>query len=253
MVNISGYLKELGLKPNDIKVYLALTELGESPASVIAKKADMPRTTVLSILEKLAEDHYVTMHHYRGTTYFWVESPFVFRDTLLHKVDVATDLGALLRDAYRSEPRFPHAEVYDTRTSIRSAIEKTLADFPTKHILYTIDSPHEGNYAKIYSAPVEGTILKYKKKRNITTHTLVPHGTPAVIEKHKVHMQDIVIKEMPKVISFSGSVWLLPKSIAFFSGTPPLLVTIEHKAIVSGIKGIFDFLWATSAPVTFKE
>lgn len=239
-------LHDLGLKPSEVRVYVALTELGESPASVIAKKSDMPRTTVLSILEKLVEEHYVSMHRYRGTTYFWVESPFVFRDTLLHKVDVAADLGALLRDAYRSEPRFPHAEVYDTRSAIRGAIERTLADFPLKEILYTIDSPHEGNYAKIYSSPVENAILKYKKQKHITTHTLIPYGTGSLIERHKMRMQDIVIKEMPEGVSFSGSLWVLPKSVSLFSGNPPMLVSVEHVAIVSGMKSIFDFLWRTS-------
>ena len=89
---IKNQLQELGFNTNEIRVYLALTELGEAKAAAIAKQADLPRTTVISILDKLKNDNYLTAHKYRGTTYYWVESPKTIKESLLYKVDIATDL-----------------------------------------------------------------------------------------------------------------------------------------------------------------
>jgi sugar-specific transcriptional regulator TrmB len=52
-INIQKKLKELGFNDNETKVYLSITKLGESSSANIAKKADLPRTTTISILEKL--------------------------------------------------------------------------------------------------------------------------------------------------------------------------------------------------------
>ena len=53
---ITRQLKELGFNDNEANVYVALTRLGEANATNIAKKSDLPRTTVISILQKLEKE-----------------------------------------------------------------------------------------------------------------------------------------------------------------------------------------------------
>ena len=59
---IKENLKELGFNSNEVKVYIALTQLGEGTAALVAKKADLPRTTVISLLERLGSQNYITTH-----------------------------------------------------------------------------------------------------------------------------------------------------------------------------------------------
>ena len=148
---IKNSLKNLGFRNNEIKVYMALTSLGEANAAEIAKKADLPRTTAISILEKLKEDNYLTTHKYRGTTSYWIESPQTLVNIFEHKIDIANSLGELLNKEYRQEAHFPFAETYDTKTGIRQYIEKFLCKLNKNSTIYTIDSPKSGNYAKIFS------------------------------------------------------------------------------------------------------
>jgi sugar-specific transcriptional regulator TrmB len=54
-MDIKSYLKQLNLTENEIAVYLALLELGESKIIPITKKVALPRTTVYHILEKLRD------------------------------------------------------------------------------------------------------------------------------------------------------------------------------------------------------
>ena len=144
-------LKDLGFKDSEIKIYVSLTQLGEATAAQVAKKADLPRTTAISILEKLEKENFLTTNRYRGVTYYWIESPKTISDLFENKVEIARDLNKLLTDLYRSESQFPSARVYDTKSGIKQFIEKMLSSVKKKSIIYTIDVPNKGNYTKIYS------------------------------------------------------------------------------------------------------
>jgi sugar-specific transcriptional regulator TrmB len=243
---IKSNLKELDFSPNEIKVYIALTQLGESTAAQIAKKADLPRTTAISILDKLKNGNLLTTHKYRGVTYYWIESPRILKESLVNKMEVAGRLDSLLKDLYRTEARFPTVESYDTKSNIRKFIEKIIFKVEKKGIIYTIDTPHEGNYAKVYSENIENMMLELKKKKEIVTYTLVPHGSYKNIPKLKLQKQNIIIKELPLEINFNGSLWILNDLIVHFSGNPPFVVAIKHALIYQGIRSIYNYLWNIS-------
>jgi predicted transcriptional regulator len=243
---IENYLKDLGFNKNEIKVYVALTKLGEAKALEVAKKANLPRTTAISILNKLAEENYLTTHVYKGVTNYWIESPKAIANIFEHKIDVANALDTLLSDMYRKEAHFPTALVIDTKKGIKNFIEKLLTNLEKKTVIYTIDTPSEGNYAKIFPEEMNEVIFGVKKKKGIVTHTLVPFGSFKNITNEKIIVTDIFIKEMPEKIQFKGSLWIIGDSIIHFSGNPPFAVLIKHEAVVLGIKSLYNFMWGMS-------
>jgi hypothetical protein len=212
----------------------------------VAKKADMPRTTAISILEKLKGENYLATNRYKGVTYYWVESPQTIVDSFENKVDAAKGLNGLLIDLYRSEANFPFAKVYDTKSGIKQFIEKVISNTRKKSIIYTIDAPSRGNYTKIYSENIENTMVMQKKKKDIVTYTLVPFGSFSQIADYKTESQTIKIREMPAGINFFASLWLVNDMIVHFSGNPPFVAAIKHEAIVSSMKSVYDFLWNIS-------
>ncbi len=247
MINaIKHNLAELGFKNNEIKAYIALTQLGEATAAQIAKQADLPRTTMISVLQKLENDNYLTTHKYRGTTYYWIESPKTIAEILANKQKIAGQLDSILTDLYRSESHFPFAKVYDTKTGIKKFIEKTLSELEKNSTIYTIDTPEVGNYQKIYPENIHEILIGIKIKKKVTTHTLVPFDSVKKIAKQKIEPQDIIIRELPQGIEFDGSMWLIKDMLMHFSGNPPFITAIKHKAIVQGMKSIYLFLWNIS-------
>lgn len=244
--HVASYLRELGLQENEVLVYMSLAKLGEAPASQVAKKANLPRTTAISILEKFRKEGLISAHKYKTVTYYWIESAKVLKEHFLHKAEIAEGLGSLMSDLYRSESVFPFAEVHDTRSAIRAFIEKTLANLSKGEVIYTIDTPHEGNYSKIYSDNVENIILKQKKRHGVLTQTLVPYGTFEGIAPQKYKVQNIVIRELPPEVNFVGSLWIIGDTTVHFSGNPPFVVAFKHKKITEGTKGVLDFLWSIS-------
>lgn len=244
--NIKKSLKELNFSENEILVYLTLTQLGESVASNIAKKADLPRTTTIGILEKLRVNNYLTTHKYRGSTYYWIESPKAIKNNYLAKIKIAEDLDKHLSDLYRTEADFPYAKVYDTQSGIKKFIEKTINSVPKGTVFYTIDSATKGNYSKIYSKNYIDILIEMKKQKAIKTKTLVPFNTYREINPEKIAKQNIEIREMPEKIQFLSSIWIIEDMLVHFSGKYPFIVAINHKIITSSIKSIYDFLWKVS-------
>jgi len=240
-------LAELGYKPNEIKVYLALTELGESPASKVAKKIDLPRTTAISLLDKLAADNLLSTHKYRGKTFYWIESPKVLKQILENKIKIADELDGILADLYRVEADFPSAQIYDSKSAIKNFIEKTLISLPKKSIIYTIDTPGAGNYEKIFSYDFGKTMNLLKQKKDISTRTLIPFDTYNLITADKIKTQDIILRELPKEIQFSASMWILPDTLVLFSGKYPFIIAVRHKLIKNSLQSVFDFLWKISS------
>jgi len=243
MKNIATSLKDLGFSRHEIKVYLALTELGEAKASKIAKKSEMPRTSVISILERLVEQNFVTTHVFRGTTYYWVESPGTIAEIFENKVKIAQNLEKVLSDLYRSDTKFPHAQICDTKQSIKNFTERLLVSIEKSSEIHTIDSPHMGNYQKVLSSDYNNLLVEIKERRKIVTKTLIPEGAFSLVDKQKISDQHIYIREMPEGIKFTASIWFVGDLMVFFSGNPPFVVAIEHDFIVKSFKSIFDFLW----------
>lgn len=245
---IKNSLKELGFNANEIKVYIALTQLGEASASQIAKKSDLPRTTTISLLERLGRDNYLTVHVYKGKTYYWIESPKVISDSLASKIEIAENLNKLLANLYRTQAHFPTVQVFDSKSAIKKFIEKILANTEKNSVFYTIDSPEEKNYSKIYIEEMEGIMLKQKRKKEIFTKSLIPSGSFKSIALYKLKNQDIEIREMPLAVKFNASLWVIGDMLVHFSGNPPFIASIKHENICRGIKSIYDFLWNISTP-----
>lgn len=249
MINkIKKNLKELGFSENEIKVYVALTQMGESTAAKIAKKAELPRTTVIGILDKMKSESFLSAFHYKHSTYYWIESPKTIQNVFQNRIKIAQDLDGLLSGLYRSEADFPYAQILDSKASIRAFIEKSMVNLEKKSVIYSIDTPSAGNYTRIFSDDLYNSLLALKKKKGVITHTLVPFGAFKTIVPERLAIQPIVIREMPENLHFSASLRILKDTVVLFSGRRPFSVAIRHKLITESLKGIFDFLWSVSAP-----
>jgi len=89
---IKNKLNQLGFSANEIKVYIATAQLKETTAAKIAQKVSLPRTTVISVLTRLKEQKYLANYVYKGTTYYWIESPYALTQALEQKLKIAQNL-----------------------------------------------------------------------------------------------------------------------------------------------------------------
>ena len=86
MFKVNDFLLNLGLNGKEIKVFLALLELGNQPASIIAKKAGFPRSSTIFTLDCLAKKGFAIKGASIGqTTYYSPINPTKIKDLLNHK------------------------------------------------------------------------------------------------------------------------------------------------------------------------
>lgn len=75
-------LQEIGLTPGEIKTYLALLKLGSSSTGPISKEAQLSRSKLYSILDKLEKKGLTSHIEKNGVTYFQAVEPSKIRDYL---------------------------------------------------------------------------------------------------------------------------------------------------------------------------
>ena len=78
-------LKLLGLNDVDIRVFLSTLELGESSASEIAKKAEVPRASIYDVLERLEKEGLVSYIVKDFKKYFNAIEPSTIVESLEYK------------------------------------------------------------------------------------------------------------------------------------------------------------------------
>lgn len=73
MKEIAHIFTQLGYQKDESKIRLTLYQLGNAPASVIAKKLKKERTWVYKTLRKIARDGLVQQTKKKGVSYFWIK------------------------------------------------------------------------------------------------------------------------------------------------------------------------------------
>lgn len=136
MVTPQVFLKDLGLSPKEVTVYLALLRRGPSSVRELAQAADVNRGTTYDILKSLQEQGVVSFYDQDKKTYFSAEDPGTLKLLLesrqrsldyLQKTfnEVIPQLSSIASQSSRSKPV---ARYYHGAKAIRSILLEVLAD-----------------------------------------------------------------------------------------------------------------------------
>jgi len=243
---IENNLKHLGLSDREVQVYVALTELWESSILHIAKKSELTRTTVKSILDRLADRWYISIHKYSGINHYWIESPETLKAEFENKIELTNNLSHLLNDLYKNNSNMPYSQVYDTKDSIRKFIEKTISNAKKWAHIFTVDSPKCKNYNKYFTKEYFENLLLLKKKKNIFTRTMIPSGQSQYIDEDSIKKQYIEVREMPKSIEFDISIWIIEDTLVLFSSSTSFIVELKNPIISASFQSLVMYIWENS-------
>lgn len=78
-------LKKQGFTSKEVSIYTMLMELGEQPASILAKKINISRSATYSCLNRLAELGMVSQITRTGITYYFANDPSLYLDEVSRK------------------------------------------------------------------------------------------------------------------------------------------------------------------------
>lgn len=170
---LRSILKKAGLNSKEAAIYLALLELGSQPASVIAKKANLNRSTSYLILESLMNKGFVNQHVRAEVKYFTATDPHIISQILEKKVedaqDVFKDFKGLIPELYAiTNPMSvkPRVRFYEGFEGVRQVMEDVFTSEETILSWDSLDSWFDGN------AILQKFIVEFGKQR--TTKYKIP-------------------------------------------------------------------------------
>ena len=119
-------LKQFGLNDKEIKVYLALLNLGTSNVHKIAERADIIRTTTYDILKSLIEKGLASYVIKNNIKYFEAANPEKIIGILEEKKQIIQDIIPELNKIKELVIEKPTIEVYEEKEGLKTILEDML-------------------------------------------------------------------------------------------------------------------------------
>jgi sugar-specific transcriptional regulator TrmB len=244
-------LKQLGLTSKEAALYCVLVKHGPSEASELARRVQIPRTTVYDLAERLREKGLMSKTTRRGETLFVAEDPrFLFQ-----RHSFLSSLAKRLADEFtKSEERRvskPHISYFEGVRGLREIFEKTLLHrnltmyqiVSTKDMLETLGTAFMKKYIKLRAA------------RNIKNKAIIiPEGN--IDDKkygYSSHTDSKYLRESrlgPKGMGPIAMFMIYDDNVAIVSTERENFGFIVHSSdFATLMKGIFNVLWNISSPV----
>lgn len=137
MNDLVDNLKRFGLAEKEAKVYLACLEIGDSVASEIALKSDLPRTLVYDILERLIDVGLISYAIKNNKKYFRAADPHELQQILEEKQEALGDiLPHLIKLQKMKGVKRPKVEIYEGKEGMKTVMNDILRSRVKEFLAY---------------------------------------------------------------------------------------------------------------------
>ena len=247
-------LKKLGLDNKEIAIYLTLIEYGPRPASFIAGKTKLNRSSIYYLVDELVKKQIILQSDRAGVIYFAVGDP---ADLVLYLEKEQSKLKRLTLDVTEALPELealqnhlsswkPKFYYFQGQTEVRNLLEKTLQNKGKQ--LWSLLS-----MADVYGEFGEEHFEAYIKRRiDKGIHLQVIRSDDKDIHKERWKPGEAEIRttrHLPKAVSPPDMSFYLwdQKYCAFLSSQKENYgLLIESEEFFQTQKMLFDSLWSIS-------
>ena len=150
---IKNVLQNIGLNSKEIKVYLTALDLGTQPASIIARRINIPRNTTRFLLDKLVAKGLIKKTAKANTQLYTPEEPKNLINLLERqrvnenaeineKISQLNEVMAELESRYRPESTKPKVTFYEGDDGLVKVYEDTLTSSETIRSFASFDAMH---------------------------------------------------------------------------------------------------------------
>lgn len=236
-------LTQLGLSEKEADVYLTTLELGMSPASVIARKSKIKRTTVHEILGRLSEKGLVEYFMRKHTRYFSVLSPKSLVEKYEgHVADLRSSLPALLAVENRIVGK-PKVSYFEGKEDLRRLYLDPLNQ--SGEVLNYFDPAKVLGY---FGEPwLRNHVIKTRVERKIQVRVIMPDSPLAhrFRERGAKELRTAKIITEP-AINFPNEIYIYGNRFSVFSFDDDMAMLIESADVVKTQRAIFELAWSSA-------
>lgn len=246
-MSLKNKLMILGFPENEIKVYLALLDLGSSTAGNITKKSGINRTNVYDALERLLEKGLATYVISSNRKYFQATSP----DNLINffeekerqvkeQKENAEDLITEIKKRRKLDREPQESTIYKGKKGLKNIAEDILE---TKEELCVFGA--EGNFKEIFTHYFEQWHMK-RAKEKIKVKILY---NKKVRGRKKYRLMEMRFNN--QIESNPATTWVYGDKVAIIVwDEQPIATLIRSKEVARSYRQFFDVLWSNSKRLT---
>src|SRR4030042_2276237 len=259
---LDNIFNQLNLKKEHPLVYSTLLESGPLPAGKLAKRLNMPRSSLYGFLSDLAQKGLVLQSEKQAVKIWQASPPEKVQEVLndqINQIEKAkSSFANLLPDLQAKQktdlitPKFTY---FEGQEGLRQIIKDVLlyrdietdCIWPIKDMVDVIGKDFLEQY---------GT--KERIRRNIKTYVLVPQNKMIDIKTNPFFgSQEELKREVriaPKDIEYSMGYWAYGNKVAFISSKKESFgFIVESKELRQLLKTQFDLIWQISEPVKLDK
>jgi sugar-specific transcriptional regulator TrmB len=240
--NIEAQLATPELSEREVKLYLALLEIGESTVKDLANRTGIKRPTVYLTLESLHQKGLVSIIEEEKIKHYSAQDPENLREFFAEKIRVLNQTMSELKFLSKRVSKKPAIRFFSGIEGARSAYMETLEE-PPGTIFYSAGSL--ANASKILGEDWANNYLKTRTKKKIKAKAILADEPFAreLEAKNKEQIRETLLidpdsfPETNELLCFGDKIGLASYK------DQPLGIIIENKEFAQIFKNIFELAW----------
>lgn len=235
-------LMKFGLSEKEAKVYLACLELGDSLASDIALKSNLPRTLIYDILERLIDLGLISYSIKDNKKYFIASSPKELIRIIKEKKEAILKTLPQLEGLEKVKgTNRPKVEIYEGKEGMKTVMDNILRSEVKEFLAY---GSSRSSFEIIPAFMEEWHKDRIKRK---VVMKILYNNTPEAKAKIKTRTESLKYvnyKFMPIELESPTATLIYTDKVVLQSWTKePFAVIIESKDMAENQKRYFEELW----------
>lgn len=235
-------LKKFGLSEKEGKVYLSCLELGETTATDISIKSNLPRTLVYDILERLISLGLVSYNIQANKKHFIAAEPKELLRILKEKEESIKEILPNLEELKKLKSvKRPKVEIYEGKEGMKTAMNDILKSGVKEFLAYG-SSRSSFEVIPIFMEHWH----KERIKRKVVMKILY-NNTKSAREKVKKKLESLKYAKynfMPIELESPTATLIYDNKVVLQSWTKePFAVIIENEEMANNQKRYFEELW----------
>lgn len=242
-MNVEKPLSMAGLSNKEISVYLSLLPLGSVTLQEIAKRVNIPRTTVYNTLNYLIVKGLVTTVVDKKILHYSSVDPSFLVDYLDQKKKLVEAILPQLKLLQEEKQQDSSVQLFSGFTGIYSIFSDV---FSKKQKVY-----YFGSYKKSLEIlkHLPGNARTMRLERNISADIIIEDSLEEIF-KTKKYQRLTNMRFLSSLASFPVMIFIYGDKIALFTLENDLVgLIIKNASVSKAMKLVFDLFWSQATPL----
>ncbi|EKD56108.1 MAG: Transcriptional regulator, TrmB [uncultured bacterium] len=237
-------LIELGFNDKEANVYLALLEIGETPAGKIISKTHYHREIVYTALKHLEEKNLVTYIRKKGRRFYSAASPQRILEMVENNFNIAKKIIPDLEKLQQKTTNKQFIQIWSGSEGVIQAREFMIRRTRVGGEIRILGASgwyfkNMGDYSEIWHKKRAQKKIKYM----VQLYEPIEDKTQEAFK----NFEYIEIKSLPEKFEMPSSTAIFEDCVIIqIWGDEPVMVLIENEKVAKSYKDTFDMLWKIS-------